>query len=84
VVAPSLYEEVVAITARYLGPAARRFITRQVAFHLSKTPETLTQSDIPALAEWAQATLALLTEDQEMVDNFAAELMKLAGPQQGA
>ena len=76
----SLYEEVVSITERYLGPAARRFITRQVAFHLNKSPEMLVRNDIPPLVEWTKATLALLTEDKDMVDGFAREVGQLAQP----
>lgn len=76
----SLFDEVVVITERYLGPAARRFIARQVSFHLNKAPEALMSTDIPQLVEWTKATLALLTEDKSMVDGFAQEVMKLSPP----
>jgi hypothetical protein len=73
----NLFESVVGVTEPYLGPAARRFIVRQVAFHLNKPPETLEAADIPQLVEWTKATLALLTEDKELVDGYARQLMRL-------
>jgi hypothetical protein len=73
----SLLEEVITITEQYLGPAARRFVIRQVAFHLKKDPENLEPSDIPELIEWSQATMALLTDDKSMVDNYGEKLGQL-------
>lgn len=73
-----LFDQVVAITEDYLGPAAPRFVTRQVSFHLGKTPEELEAGDIPKLVEWTKATLALLTDDKSMVQDFAAKVMALA------
>jgi hypothetical protein len=73
----TLFEEAVNITEQYLGPAARRFVTRQIAFHLNKSPENLTPLDIPELVEWTKATLALLTEDKQMVSDYAAKISRL-------
>lgn len=79
--ADSLFENIVNITEQYLGPAARRFIVRQVAFHLGKAPEELDAKDIPELVEWTKATLALLTEDKYMVNDYAQKISQLAGHQ---
>jgi len=46
--ADSLFENIVDITEQYLGPAARRFIVRQVAFHLSKAPRSSTPKTFPS------------------------------------
>lgn len=73
-----LFEKVVAITEDYLGPAAPRFVTRQISFHLGKTPEELVDSDIPKLAEWTKATLALLTDDKNLVKDFSTKILELA------
>lgn len=73
----SLFHEVVAVTEHYLGPSANRFITRQIAFHLHKSPEALNISDIPELCEWTKLTLALLTNDKAIVDDYAAKIMIL-------
>ena len=77
--AVSLFEEVVALTEPYLGPAAHRFVARQIAFHLSKPPFELEPDDLPQLAEWVSATLSLLTEDQAGVGEYADHILLLGG-----
>lgn len=76
-------EDIIQITEQYLGPAADRFVTRQIQFHLNKKPEELTRQDIPKLAEWIKVSLALLTEDKKMVDECAAKIAKLTGSPNG-
>jgi hypothetical protein len=73
-----LFDKVVAITEDYLGPAAPRFVTRQISFHLGKTPEELLDSDIPKLAEWTKATFSLLTDDTALVKDFGTKILELA------
>ncbi len=75
----SLYDEVVRITHVYLGPAADRFIARQVENHLHKAPEELSQTDLASLIDWIRVVVSLLTEDNEIIEEYAAELQKLAG-----
>ena len=75
---PSLYDQVVRITHVYLGPAADRFIARQVENHLHKAPEELSQADLAGLIDWIRVVVALLTEDNEIVEEYTAELEKLA------
>ena len=70
----SIYEQIVLITEDYLGPAARRFISRQISFHLDKQPEEVTIEDIPSLAEWTTVTLSLLTKDQNIVSEFSQKM----------
>lgn len=72
------YQEAVAITSDYLGPAAERFINRQIAFHLGKTPDQLSRQDIPKLTEWVKVSIAVLTEDKSMVDDFSERISSLA------
>lgn len=73
-----LYEQIVHITEEYLGPAAKRFINRQIEFHLEKKPTEVTPQDITKLAEWGKVSLGLLTEDKNMVDDFEHKMMALA------
>ncbi len=75
----SLYDKVVRVTHVYLGPAAERFIARQVENHLHKPPEQLSQTDLAGLIDWIRVAVSLLTEDNEIVEEYAAELQKLAG-----
>ena len=44
--AATLYSDVVDITYDYLGPAADRFVTRQIRSHLGKAPEELKKRDL--------------------------------------
>lgn len=76
----SLYEQVVKVTNVYLGPAADRFIRRQVQNHLHKPAEKLTQQDLSQLIEWIRIGLSLITEDEGIVEEYAEELRKLAQP----
>jgi hypothetical protein len=76
-----VFDQIVNVTEDYLGPAAHRFVSRQVASHLDKAPEEVTADDIPKLAEWTKVTLALLTEDRYVLSEYAdrmAELMEAA------
>jgi len=72
-----IYEQTLQITQDYLGPAAERFITRQITFHLQKDPEKLTKKDIPQLAEWVKVSIAILTDDKKMVDDFTKRILTL-------
>jgi hypothetical protein len=75
----SLFDEVVNLTEPYLGPAAHRFVSRQIAFHFGKAPESLEAGDLPELAEWASATLSFLTEDEDTVTEYENNILGLAG-----
>lgn len=73
-----LYDRVVQVTTDYLGPAAERFITRQIKTHLNKTPDALTKEDLVKLADWIKVAIALLTEDSKMVNDFTKSILQLA------
>jgi len=72
-----LYLQVVEITEEFLGPAAPRFVSRQIAFHLHKLPADLEDKDLPKLIEWGRVSLGFLTEDQHTVDEYAQKLQAL-------
>lgn len=76
----SLYDQVVQVTHVYLGPAADRFIARQVENHLRKSPSQLSKADLLSLIDWIQVVVSLLTEDTEIIEEYTAELRKLAEP----
>lgn len=73
-----LYDQVVQITNVYLGPAADRFISRQVQNHLDKPPESMTREDLAELIDWIKVAVSLLTEDSEIVEEYAGKLQQLA------
>jgi len=61
------YQQVVSATEEFLGPAAERFVNRQIEFHLGKTPQTISREDIPRLKETLGAALGLLVKDKAIV-----------------
>ena len=75
-----LYDTVVRITHIYLGPAADRFIARQVQSHLHKVPEQMSKTDLLKLIDWIRIAISLLTEDSEIVDEYTTQLYRLAKP----
>ena len=74
----TVYDKVVHITQSYLGPAANRFIARQVENHLHKTPDDLSPADLLNLIDWIRVAVSLLTEDSITVEEYIAQLQKLA------
>lgn len=73
----TLYDRVVRVTHVYLGPAADRFIARQVQNHLHKQPEDLTEKDLGKLVDWIRVTVSLLTEDSEVIEEYINQLINL-------
>lgn len=78
-----LYDQMVEITTDYLGPAADRFIDRQIQSHLGKNPSAVTKKDIPELVSWSKIAMALLTNDTAIVDEFTSRFMALASDIKG-
>jgi len=72
-----LYTYVVSVTADYLGPAAQRFIDRQIQNHLDKEPSELTIRDLPQLVDWIRVSVAFLTEDRQLIDELTQKLRSL-------
>jgi len=79
-----LYDKVVSIAEDYFGPAAPRFINRLITNHLGKAPVKITARDIPDLAVWVSLTVAMLTDDQDTIDQFTKRLHQLTTPQRAA
>jgi len=75
---PLLYDKVVRVTHVYLGPAADRFIARQVQNHLHKSPQELSPPDLLKLIDWIRLGVSLITDDSEIVEEYANQLLKLA------
>jgi hypothetical protein len=68
----TLYAEVVDITYDYLGPAADRFVTRQIRSHLGKAPEELKKRDLRDLI-----AMSLLTDDDQLIAKYISDLKHL-------
>ncbi|HEY1063815.1 MAG TPA: hypothetical protein VGE30_00790 [Candidatus Saccharimonadales bacterium] len=78
---PPLYTQVVRITHVYLGPAADRFIARQVQNHLHKEPDELSQDDLLKLIDWVRVAVSLITEDSAIVEEYIERLRRLTDTQ---
>lgn len=61
------YERIIEITSDYLGPAAKRFVDRQI-YNLHKSPDSLNTNDISMLALRIRSGLVVLTKDTHMVE----------------
>lgn len=75
-----LYKHVVEVTREYLGPAADRFISRQVANHLQKTPDDLEPADLGQLIDWLKLSMAFLTKDERLIEDYVSELQAIDRP----
>jgi hypothetical protein len=73
----SLFDDVVAVTYDYLGPAADRFVVRQIRNHLEKDPSQLEREDLRQLIEWIQLAMRLISDDAYIVDHYVADLEKM-------
>lgn len=62
------YDQILEITKDYLGPAAERFLGRQISSHIKKEPSNLQKSDIPMLAIRIRSGLMVLTHDERVVE----------------
>lgn len=75
-----LYEQVIRITRVYLGPAAERFVSRQVENHLHIELEELSAQDLLKLIDWIRVAVSLLTDDSEIIEEYTVQLRRLAEP----
>lgn len=67
----ALYDEVIAVTRPYLGPAAERFVSRQIKGHLKIEETELAAKHLEELAKWCLTSGGLLMDKgkaQELSD----------------
>lgn len=74
----SIYDQLLAATHVYLGPAADRFIDRQIENHLRKPPDQISREDLSFMIDWITAVVALISDDADVIEEYAAELHKIA------
>lgn len=72
-----LYQSVVEATTDYLGPASQRFVDRHIKNHLNKKPGDLELEDMGALIDWIRVSIAFLTNDRQLIDEFTKRLRHL-------
>lgn len=74
----TLYNKTVRVSEEYLGPAAERFIRRQITTHLDIEPEKLDQKNLSKLIDWSSIAFALMTKNSHDIDSFTQDLKSLA------
>lgn len=74
----TVQQQVIDISREYLGPAAERFVNRQITVHLKKRPQKLTKKDLPKLVDWIRLAFAILTNDSALVEEYVSRLLALA------
>jgi hypothetical protein len=74
----SLFDDVVTVTYDYLGPAADRFVVRQIRNHLQKDPAELRHEDLRQLIDWIRLAMRLISSDTDVVDRYITDLEYLA------
>lgn len=72
-----LYEQILAITEDYLGPAAKRFIDRQIENHFGKKPAQITAQDLDPLIGWVKISLSMITSNHAAIREYTDRLLKL-------
>lgn len=72
-----LYKQLVDVTEDYLGPSSQRFIDRQIESHLGKQTRSITKKDLLELHDWLVAVVALLTDDESVLAEYASRLKSL-------
>ena len=71
------YEQIVSVTTDFLGPAAERFVNRQITFHLEKSPGELTEEDVRKLGRWIQDALAVMTKGNHEVQTISDRINQI-------
>ncbi len=64
----ALYDNVVAVAATYMGPAAERFVSRQISAHLSVSPTDLAAQHMDELAKWIMESGKLVMDEAKAVE----------------
>ena len=59
----ALYDDVIDLAKVYLGPAARKFVDRQIKGHLDMDGSQLVHEDLEELAKWCYTSSKMLMND---------------------
>lgn len=74
----NLYPEVLALSRSYLGDNADNFVNYQIQHHLHSGGHYISPNELNIFTEWASVSLALLTDDEQLVRGYTARLSRLA------
>jgi hypothetical protein len=74
----SIKAQLFAVSQDYFGPAAERFVDRQISTHLGKRSDDITKDDLAELIDWLKLSFAMLTKDIKLVDEYVSRLNQIA------
>jgi hypothetical protein len=73
----SLYAQVLKLATQYLGPAADKFLQRQIKAHLNlASAEALSAQTLPDLARWCEISGALVM-DKAKAEEFSKRVLAI-------
>jgi hypothetical protein len=73
----ALYDDVLAVSREYLGPAAERFLSRQISERLDlPSKEDLAAHHMEELAKWCQSSGSLYLDDAKAAE-YASKVKRL-------
>ena len=64
----NFYDKTVFIVQDYLGPAAVRFVDKQISFHLNREDKRIEKDEVMRVNEWMRVGLGLITQDKNLVN----------------
>ena len=77
----NLYKQIVKVSEEFLGPAGERFVQRQIETHLAIQPQKIETKHLPELVDWIKLTFTMITNDAQMVNDFANRILMLMSKQ---
>ena len=72
----ALYDNVVDVAKPYLGPAAGKFISRQISGHLKLDDAQLGPQHLEELAKWVKSSGSMLMDDAK-ASELAEKIAKM-------
>lgn len=71
------YQSIIDILREPLGPAAERFLNRQMEFHLGKKTSHLTATNVKKITPSISTALSLLTSDKKSIVQTEKKILSL-------
>lgn len=75
----SIYQQVIRTTHKYLDPTLSECIDSQLECQLHKTPDQLTKSELSGLIDWIRMIVALVADDNKLIERYISELNQISG-----
>ena len=64
----ALYDDVLNVARPYLGPAAEKFVSRQIDHHLATDAQNLARQHLDELAKWCLISGKLIMNESQAIE----------------